>query len=243
MRRCFARPWQMDRSGYAGAHPAAKEPRAVHSSHCRRVGWSAVNRAAPADFDELADLLRPVDGLSVPWCVAGGWAIDLWVGTVTRSHHDVDLLVARSDQRAVYDHFSDRDIVKVIPHPEGLVGKGTLVPWDGSRIDLPIHQVFADSPDGDRIEVLFGEIEDGVWRYRRNPDVSLSLDRLIVTGPTGIPAMAPEVVMLFKAPLQRPWDEADLVTVVPHLPADRRVWLVDAIGRSHPTNPWLERLA
>lgn len=202
-----------------------------------------MKRAAPAGFDGLAALLRPVDGLDVPWCVAGGWAIDLWVGEVTRSHHDVDLLVARSDQRAVHDHFSDRSIVKVIPHPEGLVGKGTLVPWDGSRIDLPVHQIFADAPDGERIEVLFGEIEGGVWRYRRNPDVCLSLDRLIVTGTTGIPAMAPEVVLLFKAPLQRPWDDQDLVTVLPHLPGDRREWLSDAIECSHPGNPWLERLS
>ncbi|MGB9358972.1 MAG: amino acid transporter [Acidimicrobiia bacterium] len=201
-----------------------------------------MNRAAPADFDRLADLLKPVDGLSVPWCVAGGWAIDLWVETATRSHHDVDLLVARDDQRAVYDHFSDRDMVKVIPHPEGLVGKGTLVTWNGGRIELPVHQVFADAANGDRIEVLFGEIENGVWRYRRNLEVSLSLDRLIVTGPTGIPALAPEVVMLFKAPLQRPWDEADFVTVAPLLPDDRQAWLVDAIERSHPDNPWIERL-
>jgi len=202
-----------------------------------------MKQVAPTDFRELAALLRPVDGLSVPWCVAGGWAIDLWAGKVARSHHDVDLLVARSDQRAVHDHFADRSIVKVIPHPEGLVGKGTLVPWDGNWIDLPVHQIFADAADGERIEVLFDEIEGGVWRYRRNPDVCLSLDRLIVTGETGIPAMAPEAVLLFKAPLQRPWDEQDLVTVLPHLPADRREWLVDAIQRSHPGNPWLARLS
>ena len=202
-----------------------------------------MTQRVPTDFGDLAALLAPVDGLSVPWCVAGGWAIDLWVGEVTRPHHDVDLLVARSDQRAVHDHFSDRSVVKVTPHPEGLVGKGTLVPWDGSWIDLPVHQIFADAADGDRIEVLFAEIEDGVWRYRRNPEVRLSLDRLIVSGETGIPAMAPEVVLLFKAPLQRAWDEEDLVTVLPRLPINRREWLIDAIARSHPGNPWLERIS
>ena len=202
-----------------------------------------MTREAPTDFRELRALLRPVDGLSAAWCVAGGWAIDLWVGAVTRSHHDVDLLVARSDQRAVYDHFSGRALVKVIPHPDGLVGKGALVPWDGTWIDLPVHQIFADAADGDRIEVLFGEIDARVWRYRRNPEISLPVDQLIVTGETGIPALAPEVVLLFKAPLQRPWDDEDLATVVPHLPADRRAWLVDALERSHPDTPWLERLS
>lgn len=196
-----------------------------------------------AEFEELAALLEPVEGLAVPWCVAGGWAIDLWLGRVTRSHHDVDLLVARADQPVVHEHFADRTVVKVIPHPDGLVGEGTLLPWDGEQLDLPIHQIFADAPDGDRIEVLFGEIRDGVWAYWRNPEVELPLDQLIVTGATGIRALAPEVVLLFKAPLQRPWDEEDLGVVLPHLSSDRRTWLVDAVERSHPGNPWIKRLA
>lgn len=202
-----------------------------------------MNEQTPAGFDDLAALLQPVEGLSVPWCVAGGWAIDLWVGRVTRSHHDVDLFVARADQRAVHRHFAGRTVVKVIPHPDGLVGEGTLLPWDGTWLDLPIHQIFADALDGDRIEVLFGEIHDRVWRSWRSSEVELPLDRLIVTGETGIPALAPEVVLLFKAPLQRPWDEEDLSVVLPHLPAERRDWLVDAVERSHPGNPWIERLA
>lgn len=202
-----------------------------------------MNLPAPAGFHQLAVVLRSVEGLRIPWCVAGGWAIELWAGRVTSSHGDVDLLVARSDQRAVYDHFSDRDTTKVVSHPEGMVGGGTLVPWDGSWIDLPEHQVFADAANGDRLEILFGEIEGGMWRYRRNPEVFLSLERLVVTGRTGIPALAPEVVMLFKTSLPRPWDEADLVTVVPHLPGDRRAWLIDAIERTHPDSPWLRQLS
>jgi hypothetical protein len=36
---------------------------------------------------------------SVPgvWCVAGGWALDLWLGKQTRAHHDLEIAVLRPD--------------------------------------------------------------------------------------------------------------------------------------------------
>jgi hypothetical protein len=194
-------------------------------------------------FPDLSDRLAALEGLGVPWYVAGGWAIDLWIGSVTRSHHDVDVLVARSDQGAVHRHFEYRSPLKVIPHPDGLVGRGSLEPWDGEWLDLPIHQVFADDADGDRIEILFGEIEDGRWAYRRNPTVTVSVADLRVEGPTGIPALAPEVVLLFKAKLGRSWDDEDFDSVLPSLPHRRRSWLRDAHETVHPGHRWIARLA
>lgn len=193
-------------------------------------------------FEQLVALLEPVGGLDIPWCVAGGWAIDLWLGRATRSRHDVDLLVARADQPAVHEHFADRTLVKVVPHPDGVVGEGSLMPWDGGWLDLPLCQVFADAPDGARIEIVSGEIHGGMWRYWRNPEVELPLDRLVVTGATEVPALAPDVVLLFKAPLQRPRNEADLTAVLPDLSAGRRIWLAEAVERSHPANPRIGRL-
>jgi hypothetical protein len=37
----------------------------------------------------------------VPWCIGGGWAIDLWLGRVTRRHADVDVVILRRDQHTV----------------------------------------------------------------------------------------------------------------------------------------------
>jgi hypothetical protein len=33
-----------------------------------------------------------------PWCIAGGWAIDLAVGHATRQHKDVEIAIFREDQ-------------------------------------------------------------------------------------------------------------------------------------------------
>jgi hypothetical protein len=35
--------------------------------------------------------------LDAPWCVVGGWSIDLWLGRETRTHGDLEIAIARSD--------------------------------------------------------------------------------------------------------------------------------------------------
>src|SRR4051812_24187898 len=55
----------------------------------------------PPEIGAVADALRTLDAAHVPWGVAGGWAIDLALGAVTRPHADVDLAVFRDDQHAV----------------------------------------------------------------------------------------------------------------------------------------------
>jgi hypothetical protein len=51
----------------------------------------------PLDPAVLPDLLGGVDA---PWWLAGGWAIDAFLGRVTRVHEDTDVLVLRRDQAA-----------------------------------------------------------------------------------------------------------------------------------------------
>src|SRR5689334_2116614 len=45
-------------------------------------------------------------GLGVPWWIAGGWTIDLFLGTRTRPHGDVDIGVRRADLAIVRAHLS-----------------------------------------------------------------------------------------------------------------------------------------
>ena len=39
--------------------------------------------------------------LDAPWWIAGGWAIDLFLGRQTREHEDIDVQILRRDQHAV----------------------------------------------------------------------------------------------------------------------------------------------
>lgn len=63
----------------------------------------------------------------------------------------------------------------------------------------------------------------------------------------GIPYLAPEVVLLFKAGSSRAKqprdkDEADLLTVLPDLDRARLRWLDDALAIIHPTHPWRDTI-
>ena len=41
---------------------------------------------------------RLLAGLPAPWWIAGGWALDLFVGRQSRAHDDLDVEVLRRDQ-------------------------------------------------------------------------------------------------------------------------------------------------
>src|SRR3712207_5969706 len=85
-----------------------------------------------------------------PWAFCGGWAIDLWLGRVTREHKDVDILVFRRDQRAVQSYLRARGWTLEIAH------HGVLTPWaEGEFIELPRHGIWCKNPahDPDFLEV------------------------------------------------------------------------------------------
>jgi hypothetical protein len=120
--------------------------------------------------DEVAAVL---DGLPVRWWIAGGWAIDLFVGSPTREHQDIDVAVLRPDQLAVQAHLDGWDL--------RIAHDGRLVPWAPGRL-LGVHEhgiwarPTADSPW--RLELLVDDVVDDQWVDRRNPAVRLPLDAL-----------------------------------------------------------------
>jgi hypothetical protein len=193
-------------------------------------------------FAPLSEQLRSVRDLPVPWYVAGGWAIDLFVGRVTRVHQDVDLAISRADQRAVFDHLPDRTWSMIVPHPHGLVGSGTIEPWHGETLDLPVHEILTGGEDSHRIEFLLAEIDDGVWRSRRNPKVTMPVTTMATATADGVRYLAPEIVLLHKAEHLRTWDEVDFDSALPELSLGRRHWLFHALEESHPGHPWMVRL-
>ena len=66
------------------------------------------------------------------WCF-GGWAVDLWVGRVTRQHEDIDFLVWRHDESRVHDALTAAGW-RHAPTPEDLLG--TRFARDGFELEL-----------------------------------------------------------------------------------------------------------
>ncbi|MBK7126671.1 MAG: hypothetical protein IPH65_12265 [Dehalococcoidia bacterium] len=69
-----------------------------------------------------------------PWALCGGWAVDSWLGRVTREHADLDIAVFESDQRALLEHLAEWNL---IAHDED--EPQAIEPWTGRTLVLPAH--------------------------------------------------------------------------------------------------------
>ena len=170
------------------------------------------------------------------WWVGGGWAIDLFLGRTTREHDDVDVVVLRDEQQLVRAHFAGWDLQ--VAH------QGTLRQWHGERLELPIHVIWCRPDPGSpwQLELLLMEVAAGRWHYRRDPQITLELERVGLVR-NGIPYLVPEIPLLYKSKEPRERDEADLAAVLDELPEERRAWLAEALRIQDPAHPWLSRLA
>jgi hypothetical protein len=193
-------------------------------------------------LQHLRTIAQRMADFPAPWLVAGGWAIDCFLGRETRRHEDLEITVPRDRQHAIHERFSDWTRLKIVPRQEG---DGDIVPWEPNEyLELPIHQIVLQHPgfEPPEFEFFLNEIEDGEWFFRRNRGIHRPLGEMIVVGPWGIPVVAPEVQLLFKARLHRPKDEADFSSVLPSLGPERSRWLRLALELQNPGHPWIERL-
>ena len=174
----------------------------------------------------------PLLSAPFPWFVAGGWALDLFVGKNTRTHSDLDLGILRQDQRALQNFLVGWDLEKAI--------NGVFHPWkEGEELNLPVHEIHAKHRDLGEVEILIAESSDTDWLYRRDTRVKRKLSRAILPTNFGFSILAPEIVLLFKSKKPQPKDEADFKNVLPSLSSDQRNWLRESLKVSDMRQGWL----
>ncbi len=192
---------------------------------------------APWTPDEVA---RRLGGVATRWYVVAGWAIDLYLGTTTRSHDDIEIGVpARgfSEVRAALGSYGC-DVVGSVDGEDA-----RRWPIDSPAFAEHFQTWFRDPDSGTYHLDVFRDPHDAdTWCCRRDESIRRPYDDVVMMTGAGIPYMAPEIVLLFKAKADRPKDRADLAAVGPHLSDARRSWLRTTLGSLHPGHPWLARL-
>ncbi len=194
-----------------------------------------------ADFSDVTQAVKLFAYYSHPWAVCGGWGIDLFLNCVTRPHKDVDFVVLRKDQLIVQEYLLSRGwtLEKAIP--------GQLFPWQiGEWIDFPVHTIWCKKPKAspDFIELLFNEVDDTDFLFRRNALITLPIEKMIISSASGIPILAPEIVLLYKsADAEDLFAASDFKNVIPTLSAERCDWLAGALRKMYINHVWLENLS
>jgi aminoglycoside-2''-adenylyltransferase len=183
------------------------------------------------------EITRRLASVEAPWCVVGGWALDLHLGGQRRPHDDLEIATPR-------DRF-DEIAAALAGYELFVVGAGRAWPLAHAAEQLAAHhQTWVRDPATGRWRLdVFREPSTGdAWVCRRDPRIRLPYDRYIARTGDGIPYAAPEVVLLFKAKAARPKDETDFAAVAPSLNDERRRWLREALTLIHPGHRWLAEL-
>ncbi len=184
----------------------------------------------------LYSIAAVMQGFSADWAFCGGWALDLALNRVTRNHQDVDIAVWRTDQEALRDYLRGQGWAPEIAH------KSQTQPWDGGWLALPHHTLWWRHPthQPDFLEVLLNERDSGRYVHRRDPAMTLPADAALRPTASGWHALAPEIVLLYKATdSESAKNQADFHAVLPHLDAAGRAWLHKGLHRLDPAHPWL----
>ena len=184
------------------------------------------------------EIARRLAGVSAPWCVAAGWALDLFRGEQTREHGDLEIAVPRTEAGfgAVRQALAGYNFE--------VVGSGRSWPLDSPAYDV-MAQTWVSEPDTGvyRLDIFREPQRDGAWVCRRDETISLPYEQIIRRTEAGIPYLIPEIVLLFKARhCAEAKNVADFAGVLPLLAPPAVEWLRWALERVHPGHAWISAL-
>jgi len=171
------------------------------------------------------------------WWVSGGWALDLYLGKVTRAHKDLDIGIFRKDAAIV---------LAAIPGWEFFEAKdGSLTPLVKGRAPrAEVNSLWCKRANVAQwvFEFMLDEMDADRWVFRRDARITYPLASAIRRNPEGIAYLAPEIQLLYKARATRAQDSADFDQVVRHLARDARTWLRESLMNMDPAHPWISKL-
>ena len=202
---------------------------------------------SPAEIDAIGtrwrscwtpnEVAHRLTGTAVPWYVAAGWALDLFRGSQTRGHGDIEIAIPATRFPEIRSRFPG--------YVFDAVGSGRI--WQNATPDAiaATHQTWLRDPaTGNYLLDVFREPHDGdTWICRHDGRIRLPYSAVIHHTRDGIPYLAPELVLLFKAKHARPKDQVDFDTTIPHMTTAQRARLAELLVHTYPEHRWLASLS
>jgi hypothetical protein len=195
----------------------------------------AYDQWQPLSVEEVVTLFAEAP---FQWGLAGGYAIEQFLGTSFRSHGDIDVTVYRDEQLRVQSWLDGWELYAADP-------PGTLRKWMGGEyLPVGIHDIWGHKKDSLvwQMQLMLAEVDDDEWVSRRSPKIRGKRNNLIVKY-NGIPCIRVEVQLMYKAKSLRPKDELDFQMCLPKLSGEAKQWLKESLVVLYPEgHAWLSLL-
>lgn len=181
----------------------------------------------PFSVQEIADIFSV---FNIPWWIAGGCALGLFLGKQTREHLDIDVLILRKDQFYLQEKLQNWILFKT--QSPGLDF------WKKDEfLESPVNSIWVkdktDSPF--QFEIMLMDTERDEWIYRRNKRIRGKIIDLGLFTDDGIPYLKPEIQLLYKGGRDfREKDMQDFLKVKSYLDHEQKNWLINALKLQFP---------
>jgi len=185
------------------------------------------------------ELSRRLSHASKPWCVVGGWAIDLWLGAKTREHEDLEFTILREDLD-IFRHVLNVNHMEFYSVSDGVIER--LAADQEPQMETSQIWCFDRPAECWRVDMMIESGTDENWVYKRDKQITRQRNEMVLLTVDGIPYLNPSAVLLFKAKYLRPKDEDDFARALPGLPPSERLWLRNCLDRLHPGHTWASML-
>jgi hypothetical protein len=193
------------------------------------------SRWQPLAVTEAAQLFA---GVPFTWGLAGGYAIEQFLGRSIREHGDIDVIIFRDAQLQFQGWLADWLLYAADP-------PGTLRAWTpGEQLPPHVHDIWGHRRGATawQLQAMLVDTHGQRWVSRHDQRIHGPRERLIVSY-GDLPCVRVEVQLLYKARSRRPKDELDFASSLPHLPTPARSWLRDRLRLLYPGgHPWIEPL-
>ena len=160
--------------------------------------------------------------------LAGGYAVEQFVGRCVRDHGDIDVIVYRDQQLDVQRWLSDWHLYAADP-------PRSLRPWvESEYLPYGIHDIWGHTGiQAWQLQIMLTESEGDRWFSKRSRLIGGQRGDLIVAYGS-VPCIRIEVQLLYKARNPRSKDDLDFEACLPLMSTEAKRWLATGLEVLYP---------
>lgn len=188
----------------------------------------------------ISEINKVFSGIPIYWCIAGGWALDIHIGKKTRNHKDIDVIVFREDQQALFQYLNEDWVLYKAKN-------GKIEAWNQGEYLETTNDIWVSKEANSSwaFQIMLADSENDEWIYRRDRSIRETKGKIMYRTLQGTPYIKPEIQLLYKAgsSILRKKDFQDFQNILPLLCDIEKEWLKNSINKQFPCgHSWLKRV-